>query len=51
MLVKSIDDSAKKVTALGGKTLSPKIEVPGHGKLMQILDSEDNLIALWEAKG
>jgi predicted enzyme related to lactoylglutathione lyase len=49
MLVESIDQSAKKVTALGGKTLSPKIDVPGHGTLMQILDSEGNLIALWEA--
>ena len=51
MLVESIDQAAKKVTALGGKTLSPKIDVPGHGTLMQILDSEGNLIALWEAKG
>lgn len=50
LCVESIEKAAGAVEAFGGKTLSPKIEVPGHGSLMHIQDSEGNLIAIWEAK-
>lgn len=50
LTVDSIEQSAKQVEAHGGKTLSPKIEVPGHGFFMHVLDSEGNLLALWQGK-
>jgi predicted enzyme related to lactoylglutathione lyase len=51
MLVPSIEVAAAKVERLGGRCLSPKIEIPGHGHMMHILDSEENLIALWQGPG
>jgi uncharacterized protein len=48
LTVESIDRTAPLVAKYGGKTLSPKIEVSGHGSMMHLLDSEGNLIALWE---
>ena len=48
LLVDSIEQAAKQVEAYGGKSVGPKVEVPGHGSLMHILDSEGNLIALWQ---
>jgi uncharacterized protein len=50
LLVDSIEDTADKVESCGGKRVSPKIEVPGQGWLMHLLDSEGNLIAIWKAK-
>lgn len=47
--VASIEETAARLEALGGKSLSPKIEVPGHGWFMQVQDSEGTLIALWQA--
>jgi predicted enzyme related to lactoylglutathione lyase len=48
MLVDSIETAKERVEKFGGKALSPKIDVPGHGSLMHVLDSEGNLIALWQ---
>ena len=48
MMVNSIDKTVEKVTAMGGKSLGPKIEVGGEGTLMHIQDSEGNLIAIWQ---
>ena len=50
LTVNSIEATAKKVEQLGGKTLTPKLEVPGHGFFMHILDSEGNLLSLWQGK-
>jgi predicted enzyme related to lactoylglutathione lyase len=47
--VESIDKTAERLTRFGGKSLSPKIEIPGHGSMMHVLDSEGNFIALWQA--
>jgi predicted enzyme related to lactoylglutathione lyase len=47
--VNSIEEATKKITRFGGKTLSPQIEVPGHGSFMHVLDSEGNHIAIWQA--
>lgn len=48
MMVDSLDKTAEKVVAMGGKTLGPKIDVGGEGSLMHIQDSEGNLIAIWQ---
>jgi predicted enzyme related to lactoylglutathione lyase len=48
--VTSIEQTSKKLSNFGGKSLGPKIEVPGHGSMMHITDSEGNLIALWQPK-
>lgn len=49
LCVASIEDTAARILELGGKTLSPKIEIPGHGHMMHVLDSEGALIALWQS--
>jgi predicted enzyme related to lactoylglutathione lyase len=49
--VDSIEASAQKVTQFGGKTLGPKVEVPGHGWMQHVMDSEGNYIALWQGTG
>ena len=46
--MESIENTAKKVSHLGGKPLTPKIAIGEHGSTMHVLDSEGNLIALWE---
>ena len=48
-LVDSIEKAAERVKAFGGQTVGPKVEVPTHGSFMHVLDSEGNLIALWQA--
>lgn len=50
MLVDSIDETASKVEAHGGKKAGPKIEIGDHGWLMHIEDSEGNLVAMWQSK-
>ncbi|MCA9693419.1 MAG: VOC family protein [Nannocystaceae bacterium] len=49
LLVDSIEAAAERVKRFGGEAVSPKIEVPGHGWLMHVHDSEGNLISLWQA--
>ena len=46
--VESIEQSLAKLETLGGKSMSPKIEVPGHGHFMHVVDSEGNLFAFWQ---
>lgn len=48
LTVASIEETAARLEALGGKALSPKLEVPGHGWFMHVQDSEGTLIALWQ---
>lgn len=49
MSVKSIDETIPKIEALGGKLMGPKVEIPGHGTMQHLTDSEGTLIALWQA--
>jgi len=46
--VKDIDKALAQVESLGGKILSPKMTLPTVGILVTIIDSEGNLIGLWE---
>ena len=46
--VKSIEETAERVTKFGGKTLGPKMEIKGQGMMMHLADSEGNMIALWQ---
>lgn len=46
--VESVDDAIAKVEALGGKVVLPKQAVPGMGWLAQFLDTEGNLLAVWQ---
>ena len=48
LAVDSIEETAARIEALGGKTLSPKIEVGGHGEMMVVLDSEGTTFGLWK---
>ena len=42
--VASVDDSAKAVTANGGKILTPKMTIPTVGRLIQFTDTEGNVV-------
>jgi len=46
--VPSVDEYITKVESLGGKTVAPKIAVPGMGYLAVCLDTENNTFGLWE---
>lgn len=46
--VESIDDFLKKIEAAGGHVVSPKGEVPGMGFYAYFIDSEGNVMGLWE---
>ena len=47
-VVKDIDRVLAKVEELGGKILSPKMTLDTVGTLVTIIDSEGNMIGLWE---
>lgn len=47
-MVDDIDKALAKVEKLGGKILSPKMSIDTVGNLVTIIDSEGNLIGLWE---
>ncbi|HWP91424.1 MAG TPA: VOC family protein [Thermodesulfobacteriota bacterium] len=46
--VSSIDEYVKKVEAAGGKAVMPKGEVPDMGFYAYVVDTEGNVIGLWE---
>jgi uncharacterized protein len=46
--VETLDRILAKVEKLGGKIVNPKMSVKGVGTMANILDTEGNLIALWE---
>jgi predicted enzyme related to lactoylglutathione lyase len=46
--VSSIDEYIKKIEAAGGKAVMPKQEVPDMGFYSYFIDSEGNVIGLWE---
>lgn len=46
--VSNIDEYIKKVGDLGGKIIMPKTIIPGFGYLSTFIDTEGNIIGLWE---
>jgi hypothetical protein len=46
--VASIEETVAKIVEHGGSAISPVIEVPNHGKLIHVLDSEGTVFALWQ---
>jgi uncharacterized protein len=46
--VDAIDDSLKKVEAGGGKTVTPRTEIPNMGAFAYFKDTEGNVVGLWE---
>ena len=46
--VKSLDDYLKKITAAGGKVVSPKQKVGDMGLYARVTDTEGNVIGIWE---
>jgi predicted enzyme related to lactoylglutathione lyase len=46
--VDSVDEYMAKIRASGGKTATPKGEVPGMGYYAYVTDSEGNVIGLWQ---
>ena len=47
--VESVDEYVKKITALGGKVIVPKMEVPGIGWWASALDPEGNQFAILQS--
>jgi predicted enzyme related to lactoylglutathione lyase len=47
--VESVDEYTKKIKALGGKVLVPKMEVPGIGWWALALDPEGNQFAILQS--
>jgi predicted enzyme related to lactoylglutathione lyase len=47
-MVDDIDMALEGVEKLGGKITSLKMDLPGVGILVTVIDSEGNLIGLWE---
>ncbi len=48
ILVESVDEYSKKIEALGGKVIVPKMEVPNMGFWAMAIDPEGNHFAVWE---
>ena len=46
--VKSVDETSKKIEALGGKVIRPKQAVPGVGWLAYCIDTEGNTFGIME---
>lgn len=47
--VDSLEASAKKVVELGGRLVTEKMDVPGHGSFRVFTDPEGNALCLWES--
>ncbi len=48
MDVASIDETLTKIQSAGGKLVKPKVEIGGMGYYAYAMDSEGNVIGLWE---
>jgi predicted enzyme related to lactoylglutathione lyase len=49
IIVESVDEYVKKIEALGGKIVVPKMEIPGIGWWAMALDPEGNQFAILQA--
>ena len=47
--VENMDEAIKKVESLGGKIVSGKVEVPNMGFNAYFMDTEGNVLGLWQA--
>jgi uncharacterized protein len=47
--VASVDETVKKVQAAGGKVVTPKTPIPGMGAYARVVDSEGNVVGLFES--
>jgi predicted enzyme related to lactoylglutathione lyase len=47
--VESVDEYVKKIEALGGRVIVPKMEVPGIGWWVSALDPEGNQFAIMQS--
>jgi len=50
VVVENFDTVAAKVEKLGGKTIMPRMMVPGVGLVAVIQDTEGNTIGFWEPR-
>jgi predicted enzyme related to lactoylglutathione lyase len=46
--VVSVDEALAKVTAAGGRVVTPKTPIPGMGAYARIADTEGNVVGLFE---
>lgn len=46
--VGDIDAALEKIEALGGATVTPRVEVPGMGWAAYFRDTEGNVVGLWQ---
>ena len=46
--VDDIDAYIAKCTELGGKTVVPRVDIPGSGSFAWIRDPNDNIVGLWK---
>jgi predicted enzyme related to lactoylglutathione lyase len=46
--VEDIDAALRTVEAAGGRTVTPRTEIPGMGAFAYFTDSEGNVTGLWE---
>jgi uncharacterized protein len=46
--VDSVDEAVGKVEAAGGKVFRPKVQVGNMGLYAQVIDTENNIIGVWE---
>ncbi|MCC6741894.1 MAG: VOC family protein [Planctomycetia bacterium] len=49
VLVEDVRAMADKVVSLGGKTVTPRTEVPGHGWFALVADPDGNVLGLWQS--
>ena len=47
--VDAIDDALAQVESAGGKTVTPRTEIPGMGSYAYFTDLEGNVMGLWES--
>jgi hypothetical protein len=47
--VTDLQVAAKKVAACGGRVITDRMEVPGHGSFRMISDPDGNVLALWQS--
>jgi predicted enzyme related to lactoylglutathione lyase len=46
--VASVDEAIQKMTAAGGKVVTPKTPIPGMGAYGRVSDTEGNVVGLFE---
>jgi predicted enzyme related to lactoylglutathione lyase len=49
ILVESVEEYGAKAVALGGQIVMPKTAVPGMGWFLYFMDTEGNILGLWQS--